>query len=80
MDPHKIPDLRPYIEEVKPTDDEIERMIREEADHLMDPETKLVSVADLDAITSTRVRLVIERRLRETYPHLFAPEHEEEEE
>jgi len=73
MDEHSeaLNRLRPYIEEMKPSDDEIDRMIREEMGHLVDPETKLVAVDDLDAITGTRVRLEIERRLRETYPHLF---------
>jgi hypothetical protein len=63
--------FEPFIGEVMLGDDEIERMIREEFDHLMDPETKLVRADDLDAITTTRVRLAVERRLRETYPHLF---------
>jgi hypothetical protein len=63
--------LKPFIEEVALYDDEIERMIREEAIRLMDPETKLVNVADLTALTDTRVRLAVERRLKETYPHLF---------
>ena len=66
--------LEPFIEEVDLDDDEIRRMIREEAANVMDPETKLISVENLDAIVSIRLSLEIERRLRETYPHLFDSE------
>ncbi len=66
--------LKPFIEEVDLDDDEIEQMIREEAASVMDPETKLISVEDLDAIVSIRLSLEIERRLGEIYPHLFDSE------
>jgi hypothetical protein len=63
--------MRPLIEEVMLDDDEIERIIHEEFDRLMDPEEKHVRVEDLDASANAQLRIAVERRLRETYPHLF---------
>jgi hypothetical protein len=48
---------RPLLEEVVPHKDEIERMLREQAAQLMDPETKLIRSVDLVALGEARIQL-----------------------
>jgi hypothetical protein len=49
------------------TKEDKERIIREEADRLMDPETKLINVSELDQAATRRIK----QEIRAFFPHRF---------